>query len=97
MPLVNLAGWMGTGIVLMGIMETLGGRRWVGKVPVAWLGAYYGVVLLMPLGMALVAGLWWAVLATLVALLSAYGAVLIIRSRLDSSPRPTLASEGVAG
>lgn len=97
MPVVNLAGWMGTGIVLMGMMEVLGGGRWIGKVPVAWLAAYYGVVLLMPLGMALVAGLWWAVLATLAALLSAYGAVLIIRSRLASSPRPALASEGVAG
>ena len=51
MPWVNLAGWMGTGVVLMVTMEILGARRWASRLSTPWMTAYYAVVLLMPLGM----------------------------------------------
>lgn len=69
MPWVNLAGWMGTGVVIMGLFEMLRGHRWVPDLDLGWLVAYYLLVLLMPLGMVLAAGLWAAVLATTGALL----------------------------
>jgi putative membrane protein len=72
MPWVNLAGWMGTGIVLMVIVEALGATRWASDLPLSWLAAYYGIVLLMPLGMLAAAGLWLAVIVTGVALLAAW-------------------------
>lgn len=68
MPLVNLAGWMGTGMVLMGLLEALGAMEWGKRLDPRWLGAYYGLVLLMPLGMLAAAGLWPAIGATLLAL-----------------------------
>ncbi len=68
MPWVNLAGWMATGLVIMGLLEVVGTPGWITRLDLGWLRAYYGVVLLMPLGMIVAAGLWAAVLATLVAL-----------------------------
>jgi len=94
MPWVNLAGWMGTGIVLMGILEALGSRRWIEEIPLRWLMAYYGIVLLMPLGMVAAAGLWWAVLATAAALLLAWGASLAVRARRAPALNPALAQGG---
>lgn len=79
MPWVNLLGWMGTGIVLMWLLEVLGVARWSGKIPVAWALSFYLVVLAMPLGMVVAAGLWWALLATLLALLLPWGANLLSR------------------
>jgi putative membrane protein len=60
MPWINLAGWMGTGAVLMLILEGLGTKNWVRGVSPEWMAAYYGAVLLMPAGMVAAAGLWWA-------------------------------------
>lgn len=95
MPWVNLAGWMGTGLVLMGILEVLGSRRWLEGVPMRWLSAYYGIVLLMPLGMVAVAGLWWALLATAVALSLAWGtSVALARARRTPTLNPALAQGG---
>lgn len=65
MPWVNLAGWLGTGLVLMTALDLLGPERWLGSTPVSRMAAYYGAVLLMPLGMVTAAGLWGSVLATL--------------------------------
>jgi putative membrane protein len=73
MPWSNLAGWMGTGVVLMGLLEALGARRWASRLSLPWLTSYYGLVLLMPLGMVVAAGLWMALLATVAALLIPYG------------------------
>jgi len=79
MPWVNLLGWMGTGVVLMWLLEVLGVARWSCKIPVAWALSFYLVVLAMPLGMVVAAGLWWALLATLLALLLPWGANLASR------------------
>ena len=68
MPLVNLAGWMGTGLVLVAAMEALGARRWVEALPVGWLAGYYGALLLMPVGMLAAAGVWPAIGLTAAAL-----------------------------
>ena len=45
------------------------------RLPSAWLAAYYGTVLLMPLGMLVAAGTWGAVVVTLLAL-AISGAIL---------------------
>jgi putative membrane protein len=68
MPLVNLAGWMGTGMVLMVLLEGLGAMDWGSRLDPVWLGTYYGLIILMPLGMLAAAGLWPAVGVTLLAL-----------------------------
>lgn len=74
MPWVNLVGWAATGLVLMAALEWLDRRiDWAGSLPWQWARAYYLVVLLMPLGMITVAGLWWATAATLGALAVAWG------------------------
>lgn len=67
MPLVNLAGWFATGLVLMTLLHGLGMDRWIDRLSVRWMAAYYGLTVLMPLGMTLAAGLWGAVAATLLA------------------------------
>ncbi|MGW8266576.1 MAG: carotenoid biosynthesis protein [Longimicrobiales bacterium] len=91
MPWVNLVGWMGTGMVLMLLLEAFGSRRWGVRLPLRWLSAYYGVVLFMPLGMIVAAGLWWALLATLVALSLALGFSLALRVREARALEPALA------
>jgi putative membrane protein len=74
MPWVNLVGWAATGMVLMAALEWLDRRLdWAGTLSWRWALAYYLVVLLMPLGMITVAGLWWATAATLGALAVAWG------------------------
>jgi putative membrane protein len=67
MPWMNLLGWFATGVVLMAILSWLGGARWSEWVPPRFSAAYYGAVLLMPLGMVLAAGEWLAVVVTLIA------------------------------
>lgn len=67
MPWMNLVGWFATGVVLMAILSWLGGARWREWVPPRFSAAYYGAVLLMPLGMVLAAGEWLAVVVTLIA------------------------------
>ena len=68
MPLLNLAGWYVTGLVLMLALTWLRTDEWVARLPLAWQVAFYGANLLLPIGMSIVAGLWGAVLATTVAL-----------------------------
>jgi len=84
MPWVNLLGWMGTGIILMAILEGFRVRHWANNLSTRWIVAFYGIVLLMPLGMVMAAGLWWAVLATLLAL-ALPAAVHILSHRLPAS------------
>ena len=67
MPWMNLVGWFATGVVLMAILSWFGGARWTEWVPPRFSAAYYGAVLLMPLGMVLAAGEWLAVVVTLIA------------------------------
>ncbi len=96
MPWVNLAGWMGTGIVLMLLLELLGARDWGQELSVPWLSAYYGVVLLMPLGMLAAAGLWLGVVVTALALGLVLGLHLALRARRTASAAPALAGERLA-
>lgn len=67
MPWINLAGWLGTGVVIMAVLEKLGGVGWMSELPVAWLAGYYGATLLMPFGMLILEGLWLAVGVTVAA------------------------------
>ena len=69
MPLLNLAGWFVTGLLLMTAFAALRAERWTDRLPRRWLAAFYGANLLLPLGMSAAAGLWGAVAATLGALL----------------------------
>lgn len=68
MPWINLFGWYVTGIVLMATLHLLKAEKWIESVSFKWMAAYYGLVFLMPLLMVVVGGLWWALVATLVAL-----------------------------
>lgn len=103
MPWVNLLGWLGTGLVIMAILEGFErvGRGWSGTLPVRWSAVYYGGVLLMPLGMIVAAGLWWAVVATLGALALLWGLHrTVVASRVEPpvavpvSERPLARSGG---
>ncbi|MBT8395885.1 MAG: carotenoid biosynthesis protein [Gemmatimonadetes bacterium] len=76
MPWINLAGWMGTGLILMGALEILKVRSWTAKLDVRWVLAYYLVVLLMPVGMLAASGIWVPILATFVALVLPIGWVV---------------------
>lgn len=95
MPWANLAGWFGTGIVLMGALELLDRRiDWAGGVTVRWALLYHLAVVLMPLGMLVAAGAWVAVVSTLGAAtlavgIHAFGSAMHARS--PHAPPPDLA------
>jgi len=72
MPLLNLAGWFITGAALMVVFVALRVDEWVRGLSPAWMVAYYGANLVLPVGMCIAAGLWGAVLATAVALAVAW-------------------------
>lgn len=99
MPWVNLVGWAATGLVLMTALEWLDRRLdWAGTLSWRWALAYYLVVLLMPLGMITVAGLWWATVATLAALALAWGVHRVFGpGGRDRSPARSLSPSLVEG
>jgi putative membrane protein len=72
MPLLNLVGWFVTGVALMIVFATLQADGWIREVPTPWLIGYYGANLLLPVGMAMAAGVAGAVAATAVALGAAW-------------------------
>jgi uncharacterized membrane protein len=76
MPMLNLAGWYLTGLALMWALGALRSDRWLARVPVGFLAVYYGLNLLMPLGMAVAAGLWLAVVLTVVVLGACAGVIV---------------------
>jgi uncharacterized membrane protein len=78
MPMLNLAGWYLTGLALMWALAALRSDRWLARVPVGFLAVYYGLNLLMPLGMSAAAGLWLAVALT-VAVLGVCAGVIAAR------------------
>lgn len=78
MPMLNLAGWYLTGLALMWALAALRSERWLARVPVGFLAVYYGLNLLMPLGMSVAAGLWLAVALT-VAVLGVCAGVIVAR------------------
>jgi putative membrane protein len=77
MPLMNLVGWYVTGMALMVALSFLRADAWIARVPVPLLAAYYGANLLLPLGMSAAAGLWGAVVLSLVVLGGVYAAVRV--------------------
>jgi uncharacterized membrane protein len=68
MPLLNLFGWFITGVALMVVFATMRVDHWIGELSAPWLIGYYGANLLLPVGMAIAAGLGGAVAATAIAL-----------------------------
>ena len=64
MPLVNLLGWFGTGVLIAFALERLGAGSWTQPGELRWYAAYYAVVATMPVFMLAAAGLWGAVLLT---------------------------------
>jgi uncharacterized membrane protein len=90
MPMVNLAGWFFTSVLIMGLLVVLRSREWTERLPTRWLAIFYGANLILPLGMAAAAGLAWAVVITV----AAYGALWLVIRRLaagegypDEDPR----------
>ena len=61
MPWMNLVGWYATGLVLMTTLDTLASWARLDRLPTDWMVAYYGAMVLMPLGMLVAAGAWLAV------------------------------------
>lgn len=68
MPLVNLAGWFGTGVLIMAGFDAVRAGAVADRIPAPVMEAYYAMVLALSLAMTLVAGYWLAVLLTLASL-----------------------------
>ena len=60
------------GLALMVVFATMRVDRWIARLSAPWLIGYYGANLLLPVGMAIAAGLGGAVAATAVALGAAW-------------------------
>jgi len=87
MPLLNLFGWYITGVALMTALAALRADDWLRFLPRRWLGAFYALNLLLPVGMSMAAGMWGAVAATLAALGICW---LLLRQRGDDRPPAVL-------
>ena len=68
MPLVNLVGWAVTAFVTSSLIEWTSVANWVDRLSGRWMLAYYGILLLLPVGMLLAAGIWIPAVLTLVGL-----------------------------
>lgn len=68
MPLVNFLGWAATGLVVMSLLEAAGADRWTSRLPYRWVQLYYLLLIALPAGMCLAAGVVLPVLLTAVAL-----------------------------
>ena len=87
MPLVNLAGWFGTGLLIMAAFDAVRTGPVADRVPVRLMEAYYATVLALSVAMTLVAGYWLAVAATVVALAAVKRGAPWMEARL-SAPAP---------
>lgn len=101
MPWVNLAGWFGTGLVLMTALSFLDDwNDWSAGIPAGWSVAYYAIVLLMPLGMVTFQGYWGSTGLTLLALGAAWGVARAVRAgdaaagETAGASEPALAGRG---
>lgn len=65
MPWMNLVGWYVTGLALMIVLDLLADWTRLEGLSTRWMVAYYAGMLLMPLGMLVAAGAWFAVGVTL--------------------------------
>ena len=96
MPLVNLAGWMFTGLLIFSALEVLQRRiDWAGTVPLDWATAYYAGVLLMPLGMVTANLYWGSTVATLGACALIWG-LYRVRAAAPADALPASAAPGAA-
>ena len=86
MPFMNLVGWFVTGLALMGALALLRADAWVDALPRRWMAAYYGANLALPLGMAMAAGMWLAVLCT---------AGALVACALARAPKPSFMGASV--
>jgi uncharacterized membrane protein len=86
MPWLNLFGWYVTGLALAGVLEWFRADAWTARIDARWWLAFYGANLLLPLGMSAAAGLWLAVVATLV-VLAVTAWWLLRRVRTQPPPR----------
>lgn len=68
MPWLNLFGWFVTGLAIMLAFSALGVERWTSRLSPRWLMAYYGANLALPVGLAAIAGMWIALVTTVLAL-----------------------------
>lgn len=95
MPLANLVGWTAVGLLLMGALELFAAQNWAPGLGESWYKAYYLLILGLPVGMMVAAGLWPGVFATLGAL-AAMLVVLRKRVNIEQTVRPSvqLASAG---
>lgn len=83
MPWSNLAGWYVTGLVLASLLMLLGGDRWIMRLSIKWVAAFFAINLLLPVGMNVAAGLWTSVGVTALAL-AAVAAFLAASARTRS-------------
>lgn len=67
MPWVNWLGWYVTSLLVMGFFWLARADRWIDQLPLTWNTLFYGLNLILPLGMVIVNGHWGAVIFTLVA------------------------------
>ena len=65
MPLVNLAGWLGTGILIMWAFSLIKADRLADRIPAKTMEIYYATVTALSLGMTFIAGYWLPVFLTL--------------------------------
>lgn len=97
MPWLNLLGWYVTGLVIITAIDRMGGRSWARDLPARWMLLYYVGVLLMPLGMILVAGLWLGVVVTLAGLALAWGIHRLASGGTRDLPATPLARPDLEG
>ena len=67
MPWLNLLGWFVTGVALMMALTALDAERWTRGLSKPWLLGFYGANLSLPIGLAIVAGMWGAVVVSALA------------------------------
>jgi uncharacterized membrane protein len=90
MPFLNLFGWYLTGLVLSSVLAMLKSEKWLAKVSLMGMILFYSANVLLPIGMCIAAGLWWAVFWTALAGLPV---VLLLRLRHVVFFRRDLASQ----
>ena len=70
MPLVNLLGWFGTGLLIMAGFDAVRAGAVADRVPAPPMEAYYATVLGLSLAMTMIAGYWLAVILTVAVLVA---------------------------
>jgi uncharacterized membrane protein len=97
MPWLNLLGWYVTGLAIITAIDRMGGSAWARELPVRWMALYYVGVLLMPLGMIAVAGLWLGVVVTLAGLALAWGIHRWVGAQATGTGAPSLVRADLEG